>query len=165
MEKTRAGSYKAILVERLLADFAGQPARVLDLGCGTAVAFSPALSRHPNIAYTGVEQDSSALARARERMGRFPNVELHEGSGEAFRGQGFDLVVSLSVIEHVKHLDDFLAVSVHAARAGGRIVHRYDLGHAVTPATLGERLRVAVATRMPALVPRSRFTSHPNLDA
>jgi cyclopropane fatty-acyl-phospholipid synthase-like methyltransferase len=165
MEDVLAGGYKTLLVDRLFSDLGEGPARVLDLGCGTAVNFRSALERHPGVAYTGVDQDRAALATARASVGRLPNVELHEGFGEAFRGQDFDLVVSLSVLEHVKHLDPFLKMSVEAARAGGRIVHRYDLGHALTPSSPGERLRVTVAKRYPALVPKSRFTTHPDLDA
>jgi SAM-dependent methyltransferase len=165
MKETPAGGYKALLVERLFSDFAGEPARVLDLGCGTAVNFEPALARHPNIAYTGVDQDQRALSKARATVGRLPNVALYEGFGEKFQGHEFDLVISLSVVEHVKRLDRFLAVSVQAAREGGRVVHRYDLGHALSPSSLGERLRVAVATKVPIVVPKSRFTTHPDLEA
>jgi SAM-dependent methyltransferase len=160
----QAGGYKVLLVEDLFTSFNGRSARVLDLGCGSAASFEMALRRHPNVLYTGVEQDGAALAQAREVVGELPNVELQAGFGEQFRGRDFDLVLSLSVLEHVKHLDRFLCVSVHAARKGGRIVHRYDLGHALSPATLGERLRVAVAKRLPALVPQTAFTTHPNVD-
>jgi SAM-dependent methyltransferase len=160
-----AGGYKTRLVDDLLSAFGDGPARVLDLGCGTAETFHAALQRHPNVAYTGVDQDASALAQARATVGRLPNAEFHEGFGEEFSGQAFDLVISLSVLEHVKHLEPFLAMSVAAARPGGRIVHRYDLGHALTPSSPGERLRVAVARRRPALVPKSRFTTHPDLAA
>jgi hypothetical protein len=73
--------------------------------------------------------------------------ELYEGFGEKFQGHEFDLVISLSVVEHVKRLDRFLAVSVQAAREGGRVGHRYHLGHALSPSSLGERLRVAAATK------------------
>jgi SAM-dependent methyltransferase len=161
----RPGGYKTALIDSLFSDFDGERARVLDLGCGTGVNFASALERHRNVSYTGVEQHRPTLARARDTIGHLPNVELYEGFGEGFRGCGFDLVMSLSVLEHVKHLDHFLAVSVEATREGGRIVHRYDLGHALSPATVGERLRVAVAKRVPALVPRARFTTYPNLEA
>jgi SAM-dependent methyltransferase len=156
--------YKGRLVSELLSEFRGEEARVLDLGCGTCRAFVSALKLHPNVAYTGVEQDAGSLSKARQAIGHLPNVELHEGFGEAFDGEDFDLVISLSVLEHVKHLDDFLSVSVAATRPGGRLVHRYDLGHALTPSTRGERLRVAVARRIPALVPAARFTTYPDLD-
>jgi SAM-dependent methyltransferase len=157
--------YKELLVEELFEEFGGEPARVLDLGCGTCGPFATALRRHPNVSYTGVELHAPSLAKARAAIGGLPNVRLHEGSGEEFAGDAFDLVVSISVLEHVKHLREFLAVSVRAAKPGGRIVHRYDLGHALTPSSVGERLRVAVARRAPALVRTARFTTYPDLDA
>ena len=165
IEHAYAGGYKALLVDKLFSEFSGRPARVLDLGCGAAAHFAAALERYSNVSYTGVEQDRAALAEARETIGSLPNVEVQEGSGEMFQGHGFDMVISLSALEHVKRLNDFLAVSVRAAREGGRVMHRYDLGHALSPATLGERLRVAVARRVPALVPTARFTTYPDRNA
>jgi SAM-dependent methyltransferase len=164
MGATRAGGYKVMLIEALFAQFRGQPARVLDLGCGNAANFEVALRRYPNVSYTGVEQDREALAQARDLLAGLSNVALHEEFGERFCGRDFDLVISLSVLEHVKNLDRFLSMSVQAARVGGKIVHRYDLGHALFPATMGERLRVGVAKRLPAAVPARRFTTYPDLD-
>lgn len=158
-------NYKELLIEALLSEYGGASARVLDLGCGTSANFVAALHRHQNISYTGVEQDAHRLSQARAAIGHLANVELHGAFGEAFRGGDYDLVMSLSVVEHVKRLDAFLSASVHAAKRGGRILHRYDLGHALSPSTPGERLRVAVARRLPALVPKARFTTYPDRDA
>jgi SAM-dependent methyltransferase len=164
-EDTVVPGYKLELIEALFSSFNGKPARVLDLGCGTCASLVAALSGHPNVAYTGVDQNPSRLGKARATVGHLANVELHATFGETFSGRGYDLVMSLSVLEHVKRLDDFLAVSVEATQPGGRIVHRYDLGHALTPSTWGERLRVAVARRAPALVRAARFTTYPDQDA
>jgi len=82
------------------------------------------------------------------------------GWGEAATTQGgFDLTLSLSVLEHVKYLDRFLRASVNATRPGGTIVHRYDLGHALYPASSYERWLVTLSRRLPWLVPASRFTT------
>jgi len=158
----RAWGYKARLIDDLLNDFGGRPVRVLDLGCGTAEAFVDALRRHTNITYTGVEQRDSSLRRARDTIGDYANVTLLSGFGEDFTGVDYDLVISLSVLEHVKRLDSFLSTSVGFAKDGGRVVHRYDLGHALTPSTPGERLRVAAARSVPAIVPAARFTTYPD---
>jgi SAM-dependent methyltransferase len=165
MRAIPAGGYKLQLIDWLFAEFGGRPARVLDLGCGTAANFETALRRHPNVSYTGVEQNREALAQAKELLAGLSNVELYEGFGERFGGADFDLVISLSVLEHVKHLHPFLSVSVQAARPGSKILHRYDLGHALFPSTLGERLRVGMAKRVPALVPAARFTTYPDVDS
>jgi methyltransferase family protein len=75
-------------------------------------------------------------------------------------GASFDLTISLSVLEHVKYLDTFLRASATAARPGGTVVHRYDLGHSLYPATNYERLLVFICRHMPRIVSASRFTSH-----
>lgn len=145
-------------------EFGARPARVLDLGCGDCASVEGALRAYPNVAYVGVEQDKNALARARAALADRPDTLLLSGPGEGFAGDGHDLVMSLSVLEHVKRLDAFLRASVEAARPGGMVRHRYDLGHALTPSSPGERLRVAVARRAPRLVRTQRFTTYPDLD-
>lgn len=155
-------SYKEQLVEELLDAFDGRPARVLDLGCGNGQSLADALVRHPNVLYTGVDQNAASMRKARATIGHYENVTLRHGFGETFGADGFDLVMSLSVLEHVKRLRSFLATSVRLTKPGGRLVHRYDLGHALAPSSPGERLRVAVARRLPAAVPAARFTTYPD---
>lgn len=83
------------------------------------------------------------------------------GWGEATdAGNEFDLTLSLSVLEHVKYLDPFLRASVAATRSGGTIVHRYDLGHSLYPASYYERVLVTLSRRAPWVVPATRFTTH-----
>jgi hypothetical protein len=73
-----------------------------------------------------------------------------------------DVVVSLSVLEHVKDLRRFLRFSAGKARPDGRIVHLYDLGHALYPGSVRERLRVAASTwRLTRpFVPETRFAAY-----
>ena len=88
-----------------------------------------------------------------------------QGFGEKLRSEtngSFDLVLSLSVLEHVKRLRSFLKLSVEAAKVGGLIVHRYDLGHAYHSSP-PERLKTWIATYLPQLFPASSFTFKPNL--
>lgn len=162
----RAVDFKQAQLDELFDALGPGPVSVLDLGCGSCSAVAKALRSRPSLSYVGVEQDASALARARALIGDLPNVRLEESFGEDFDDRGaFDLVISLSVLEHVKHLDAFLETSVRALAPGGTLMHRYDLGHALTPSSLGERLRVNVARRAPRLVPAARFTTYPDLAA
>ncbi len=62
---------------------------------------------------------------------------------EGIRGQ-FDLVVSLSVLEHVKDLARFIQFASSPLAPRGRFIHLYGLGHALYPSSLKERIQVAI---------------------
>jgi hypothetical protein len=51
------------------------------------------------------------------------------------------MVFSLSVLEHVKSLPIFIDYSVRMARPGADVIHLYDLGHALYPSGLKERIQ------------------------
>jgi SAM-dependent methyltransferase len=156
-----ARDFKIAFLDGLLGEFGDRPLRVLDLGCGTAKDWPSILRAHPGVTYTGVEPDARSRETAREILGGLPATVL-AGWGEATTTRdGFDLTLSLSVLEHVKYLDRFLGASVAATRPGGAIVHRYDLGHALYPVNSLERCLVALSRLAPWLVPASIFTSHP----
>lgn len=148
-------------IEAMLGD--GRPLRMLDLGCGQARNFLPLLDRHPGLDYTGVEPSPSEAAAARELLGGRANARIVTSLVPAPAVTGtFDLVVSLSVLEHVKHLERFLRWSAERTAPGGTVAHLYDLGHALTPATLRERLHVRAGST-PVLwraVPERRFTAY-----
>ena len=151
--------FKIAFLRELLAEFGSQPIRVLDFGCGTAKDWPSILRAYPSVAYTGIEPDDRSRDTARELLRGLPATVI-AGWGEAATTQGgFDLTLSLSVLEHVKYLDRFLRASVNATRPGGTIVHRYDLGHALYPASSYERWLVTLSRRLPWLVPASRFTT------
>ena len=130
------------------------------MGCGTAKDWPSVLRSRPWVTYIGVEPNSKSRSAASELLHGLP-AKLLAGWGEAINaGASFDLTISLSVLEHVKYLDPFLRASVTATRPGGTVVHRYDLGHSLYPASNYERLLVVISRRMPWIVPASRFTSH-----
>jgi SAM-dependent methyltransferase len=152
--------FKIAFLDALLGEFDNRPTRVLDLGCGTAKDWPPILRAHPAVTYTGVEPNARSRETANELLRGLPATVL-AGWGEAVKVEGgFDLTLSLSVLEHVKHLDGFLRTGVEATRPGGTIVHRYDLGHALYPVSAYERWLVRASRRLPWLVPASRFTSY-----
>jgi SAM-dependent methyltransferase len=157
--------YKTALLDELLGRFGGRAAEVLDLGSGTSKDFVEVLRRYPAVRYTGVEYREARLARARQLLAGYPGVELVSGFGESvqagYAGR-FDLTLSLSVLEHVKHLREFLRSSVRVTRPGGWIVHRYDLGHALHSRGY-ERFKVFLCKTAPAVMPARHFTTHPRL--
>jgi SAM-dependent methyltransferase len=162
----RRYDFKTALLDGLFARLGGGPAEVLDLGSGTSKDFVEVLRRYPAVRYTGVEYRAAQQARARALLAGRPGVELVGGFGETvqagYAGR-FDLTLSLSVLEHVKRLREFLRSSVRVTRPGGWIVHRYDLGHALHSASRYERVKVALCKTVPAVMPARHFTTHPAL--
>jgi len=151
--------FKIAFLRELIAGFGSQPIRVLDFGCGTAKDWPSILRAYPSVTYTGIEPDDRSRDTARDLL-RGLSATVIAGWGEAATTQGgFDLTLSLSVLEHVKYLDRFLRASVNATRPGGTLVHRYDLGHALYPVSAYERWLVTLSRRVPWLVPASRFTT------
>src|SRR5262245_57864466 len=79
---------------------------ILDLGAGESLNFAELLSRFPEVRYTGLEPDQNQHLKAKQNFRHKANVRLFHG----FAGDGtiraeekFDLVISLSVLEHVKY--------------------------------------------------------------
>jgi hypothetical protein len=159
--------FKTAFFDSVLEPFLGRDVQMLDLGSGISRHVSELLQRHPNVSYTGVEPNESARAAAKRLLEGMPRVTLEGGWGESLAARyanTFDVTVSLSVLEHVKRLNEFLATSVAVTVPGGLVAHRYDLGHALYPASIGERMRVFSTQLVPWAVPASRYTSYPNLN-
>jgi len=160
----RRYDFKTALLDELLGRFGDRDVDLLDLGSGTSKDFVEVLRRYPRVRYTGVEYRESSQARARELLRGYPGVELVSGFGEAVQAgyaDRFDLTLSLSVLEHVKHLEAFLRSSVRVTRRGGWVVHRYDLGHALH-AGWYERTKTFLCRKLPAVMPARHFTTHPD---
>ena len=110
----------------------------------------------------GIEPDAAEAQRAAKLLEEYENVKiLNRLAYDAVEGCGeFDLCVSLSVLEHVKQLERFLANSIRHIKRGGLLVHRYDLGHALYPSSLKERFHVFLGNTFPALLPESKFVRY-----
>ncbi len=122
---------------------AGKPVRILEMGCGTAEVIEFALQKFPNITYVGIEPYPPSFQRAKDRLKAYPNATVLEGFGygevkHPALEQPFDIVFSLSVLEHVKQLKKFMDMSIAKARPGGEVIHLYDLGHSLHPGGLKE---------------------------
>jgi SAM-dependent methyltransferase len=154
----------AVVAENAKRAVEGRPLRVLDLGCGTASYVPALLAAHPSLVYVGVEPIAASFALAQKNLVGYTNATVHFQLGYDAIPQleegSFDLVFSLSVLEHIKHLDRFIAFSARYARAGGSIVHRYDLGHALYPSSIKERVHVYLGNTVPALLPERQFVRY-----
>ncbi len=140
--------------------------RILDLGSGQSRTFLPLLERFPTMSYVGVEPSHKDAVVARDLLKPFPNARIYEQLAyEPIVGEApFDLVVSLSVLEHVKQLERFLDNSVAMTKQGGHIVHRYDLGHALHSSSVKERFQVFLGNMFPAILPEHKFVSYVDPD-
>lgn len=142
----------------------GAPARIMDLGCGTAGYVQQLLEQVPNIEYVGVEPIKTSYDAAIKNLEGLSNCKVHFQLGydevPNENENSFDLVFSLSALEHIKQLDRFIALSAKYVKRGGIMVHRYDLGHALYPHSLKERLHVMVGNTFPNVLPERQFVRY-----
>lgn len=148
-------------VERVTA---GRPLRVLDLGCGSATYVPALLKVFPDIEYVGVEPIEASYKSALNNLSEVARAKVHFQLGyDAILDESegsFDVVFSLSVLEHIKHLDRFLALGVKYAASGALIVHRYDLGHALHTHSVKEWIHVRLGNNLPAILPERQFVRY-----
>lgn len=142
----------------------GRAARIMDLGCGTAVYVPALMKEFPGIQYVGVEPIASSFKKAEENLKGIENTKLHFKLGYDSipdeTDESFDLVFSLSALEHIRQLDRFIALSSKYVRKGGLLMHRYDLGHALHPHSLKEKLHVFLGNTVPKLLPERKFVRY-----
>jgi len=161
----RRYDFKTRMLDELFSSLGDRDLDVLDMGSGTSKDLVEVLRKYPRVRYTGVEYREQSLAKARQLLAGYPGVELTSGFGEEVQASWadrFDVTFSLSVLEHVKHLRDFLRMSVRVTKPGGWVVHRYDLGHALHSGPY-ERTKVFLCKHLPWAMPARHFTTHPDL--
>jgi len=136
--------------------------RILDLGSGTSLNFIPLLEQFPDLTYVGVELNKPEAEKGRKNLAQFKNVRIYNQPGYELEKEkaGFDLCLSLSVLEHVKQLEKFLQLSIALVKSGGEIIHRYDLGHALYPCSPKEHLQVWLGNNFPKLLPENKFVCY-----
>lgn len=143
---------------------AGHTPRIMDLGCGTASYVPSLMERFPNFEYVGVEPIAESFAAAEKNLANMQNAIVHFQLGyDSVPNEtegSFDLVFSLSVLEHIKQLDRFIALGAKYVKSGGLMVHRYDLGHALHPHSLKERLHVILGNTVPGILPERQFVRY-----
>lgn len=105
---------------------------VLDLGCGRSRTLRPLLEKFPKVRYIGIDPDPTAAAGARDLLYGF-NADIRVGRAqEVTLPEPADVVVSFSVLEHVKHRAEYLAAVRRNLRPDGRAFLNYDHGHFLT---------------------------------
>lgn len=154
----------AVVDEAVKRATPGASVRVLDLGCGRANYVAALVEKYPEIEYVGVEPAPYWFNIAKENLADIPRATVHLQLGydsipDEAEGS-FDVVFSLSVLEHVKNLGRFLALSTKYAKSGGLIVHRYDLGHALHTHSVKEWFHVKAGNYIPWILPERQFVRY-----
>ncbi len=142
-------------------------AKVLDLGSGTSNNFVEILEEFPDFVYVAVEPWKVAADKARELTKKFGDrVKVYDQAAyKTFEvteldGLEFDLVISLSTLEHVKWLNPFLDYSAKMVKKGGTVLHLWDNAHANMPINIKEKIQVFVSNYFPFIMPASRYVAY-----
>lgn len=152
---------KHYFIQKSGADF-DEYTKIIDLGSGQSKNFLHLLERYPDLYYVGVEPDASEALAAKVALKDFKNARVYNQQAYELTPEGgvFDVCFSLSVLEHVKQLERFLITSIQSVKKGGKIVHRYDLGHALYPGSLKERFQVFLGNTFPNILPEHKFVRY-----
>ncbi len=142
----------------------GAAVRVLDLGCGGAGYVAALVEKYPEIEYVGVEPIEYWFNIAQKNLTGVQNAKVHFQLGydsiEVEAEESFDVIFSLSVLEHIKQLGRFLALGTKYTKQGGLVVHRYDLGHALHTHSLKEWIHVRMGKYVPQVLPERQFVRY-----
>lgn len=146
----------------------GGSVKVLELGCGKAEYVPSMIEKYPQLEYVGIEPIEDSFLGAKKNLEGVPRTNISSQLGydsiDGLEDESFDIIISFSVLEHVKHLDRFLKMSARYVKKGGRMVHRYDLGHALYPWSLKETLHVFLGNHFSAILPERQFVRYVPMD-
>lgn len=140
---------------------------ILDLGCGHARNFLRVLEKYPQIHYVGIELDKNDAKIAADVLKNFPNAVVKNNPAylqDNEKKEEYDLVVSLSVLEHVKDLRNFLLFSACSLKPGGEMIHLYDLGHSLHPSSLKEKMQIFLSNNFGAVLPENKYCGYVDSD-
>lgn len=112
--------------------------RVLDVGCGSGIEVIKQATEHPEVSFTGLDQNGDLLAIARERGAHLANVEWIESSLEDadLPAEQFDVIRTERVLIYAPGaaLGRQLDILLRLLRPGGRLVlFELDYGGLMLP--------------------------------
>jgi len=97
--------------------------RVLDLGCGTGEFERLVMQQFGSVSMVGLDTTPAMAAVARQKLRGAPNVQILVARAEAlpFRAEEFDVVVSASMVHHVRDARSLLVEGCRVLRRGGQL--------------------------------------------
>lgn len=108
---------------KMLREYKGQDARLLDVGCGIGITLSFASQMFPDS--VGCDIDTKAVTLTKkilEEVGVKIPVVIYDGEKLPFKDNSFDIVMSIEVIEHAKDPDLMLSEMKRVLKSDG-ILH------------------------------------------
>lgn len=154
--------FKEKLIAKIIDSIKGNPSiNILELGSGTSTAIAPLVKKNNNINYHGIEPNIKSHKTAVSNIGWLKNVKLTNSLAYDLGGSAtYDLCFSLSVLEHVKDLQNFLTQSTKLVKSGGLVVHSYDLGHSLHSGSLKESFQVFLGNYLPWSLSESKYVRY-----
>lgn len=117
-----------IIAEILSRTAHGQETLIFDYGCGRAGDWPEILAAHPHLRLIGYEPHGPSYRAARERLDGL-RAEILTGSSIETASFQADIIVSLSVLEHVYDRAFYLRTAKRLLAKDGVFYLNYDDGH------------------------------------
>ena len=147
---SRGNAAKQWIFEELDRRYGQKPLEILDLACGDAVIWHRYLETHPHTQVTGIDTDQPAIKRG--IAANIPNLHLSvfDVQKKQTETKQYDVVLTLSAIEHIVDRAAFVKTVWSSLRPGGFAFLNYDAGH-FRSSDLQERVMVPVSQALAAL--------------
>lgn len=87
-----------------------KPSTILELGCGEGYVLEAFLAGGVQAQLSGVELSERAVRLARERLGSRASIEHRDARELVAKGQHFDMVMMLEVLEHIPEPSQMLDI-------------------------------------------------------
>ena len=112
-----------LLLEKILRVTGDRKLRILDMGCGTGFASQVILGRARDLIQQVVCADISPhmLGACRAKLASTPEVRFHLGDVASLQGMHdqFEIVMTCSVVHHVKDIQSFFSALLRLITPGG----------------------------------------------